>query len=242
LDINLPTVESHRKTASMKQPIRRDLDKPQEARIRAENKARILKAAVHLFATKGFDGTRLIEIANLCGLPRPNLYYYFVSKEGIYTALIEQVIEGWDKAFEHIRPDREPREAIEAYVRTKLEYSRTHPVESRFFASEILRGAKFLTQRHRKHIKEVTDLRANVIKQWVDQGKISPVDPYHFFIILWSSTQFYADYGSLAAGIIRKQKLLRKDFTVAAETISGIVLNGCCNVNISEPNQEGPQD
>ncbi|MCY4100669.1 MAG: TetR/AcrR family transcriptional regulator [Rhodobacteraceae bacterium] len=226
----------------MKQLVRKNLEKPQEARIRAENKARILKAAVHLFATKGFDGTRLSEIAEFCGLPRPNLYYYFSSKEGIYTALIEQVIKGWDQAFEHIRSDREPREAIEAYIHTKLEYSRTHPVESRFFASEILRGAKFLTQRHRGHIKEVTDLRANVVKQWVDEGKISPVDPYHFFIILWSATQFYADYGSLAAGIIRKQKLLRKDFTTAAKTISGIVLDGCCKVNTSAPKQEKIKD
>lgn len=226
----------------MKQPERRNLEKPQEARIRSENKARILKAAVNLFATKGFDGTRLSEIAEYCELPRPNLYYYFSSKEGIYTALIEQVIKGWDQAFDHIRSDREPREAIEDYIRTKLEYSRKHPVESRFFASEILRGAKFLKKRHRRHIKEVTDLRADVVKQWVEEGKLSPVDPYHFFIILWSATQFYADYGSLAAGIIRRQKLLRKDFDTAAETISGIVLDGCSNDNTSAQKQENTQD
>ena len=203
--------------------------KPPEARIRARNKERILDAAVHLFAAKGFDGTRIGEIAEQCGLPRANLYYYFASKEGIYTALIEQVIAGWDRAFEHIREDREPREAIEAYVIAKLEYSRTHSVESRFFANEILRGAKFLAQRHRRHMREVTDQRAETVNHWIRQGKLAPVDPYHFFIMLWSATQFYADYGFLAADLLRKKRLTRNDFSGAAEAISAIVLDGCCS-------------
>ena len=205
----------------------RESGKPAEAGIRARNKARILTAAVQLFAAKGFDGTRLSEIAEDCGLPRANLYYYFSSKEGIYTALIERVIEGWDRAFQHISSDREPGEAVEAYVRAKLEYSRTHPVESRFFANEILRGAGFLTNRHRQHMREVTELRADVVRQWIRQGKLSPVDPYHFFIMLWSATQFYADYGQLAADIINRKRLTTKDFAEAAETISGIVIDGC---------------
>ena len=202
--------------------------KPLEARIRARNKAKILSAAVHLYAAKGFDGTRLGEIAESCGLPRANLYYYFASKEGIYTALIEQVIDGWDRAFEHIRADRDPREAIEAYVTAKLEYSRTHSVESRFFASEILRGAEFLTRRHRKHMREVTERRADVVREWISQGKLTAVEPSHFFILLWSATQFYADYGYLAADALKKKRLTRADFTTAAKVISTIVLDGCC--------------
>ena len=215
----------------MKKPTDSAAHGSSEGGIRARNEERILGAAVHLFAAKGFDGTRLGEIATSCGLPRANLYYYFASKEGIYTALIEQVIAGWDRAFEHIREDREPREAIEAYVRAKLEYSRTHAVESRFFANEILRGAKFLTRRHRRHMREVTDRRADTVDLWIRQGKLAPVDPYHFFIMLWSATQFYADHGFLAADVLQKKRLTRDDFAGAAETISGIVLDGCCRAH-----------
>ncbi len=231
----------------MRHPAEDDVGKPLEARIRARNKAKILKAAVQLFAAKGFDGARLGEIAEQCELPRANLYYYFSSKEGIYTALIEQVIAGWDRAFEHIRADRDPREAIEAYVRAKLEYSRTHPVESRFFASEILRGAKFLMRRHRRHMREVTDSRADVVREWIRRGRLAPVDPHHFFILLWSATQFYADYGILASGIIGKSRLTRQDFVNAAATISGMVLDGCCTANSpaiveEQPNRLGSHD
>ena len=222
-------------STGMQRPDGVEAGKVSEARIRARNETRILGSAVQLFAAKGFDGTRLSEIADHCGLPRANLYYYFSSKDRIYTALIEQVINGWDRAFEHIRPDREPRAAIAAYVEAKLEYSRTHPVESRFFASEILRGAGFLTRRHRQHMRDVTDRKAGVVREWVRQGRLSPVDPYHFFIVLWSATQFYADYGYLAAGIIHRKQLTRRDFATAAETISGLVLDGCSRDPIPGP-------
>ena len=194
---------------------------------RARAEARILGAAVELFAVKGFDGTRFTDIAAQSGLPKANVYYYFPTKERLYTALIDQVIAGWDRAFEHLVPDREPREAIEAYVRAKLEYSRNFSAESRFFANEVLGGARFLTARHRKHMQVVTGERARVVEEWIRQEKMAPVDPRHFFMMLWSATQFYADFEALAADTLGKRRLTRKDYAAAARTITQVVLDGC---------------
>ena len=199
-----------------------------ETRIRARNEAKILRAAVGLFAAKGFDGTRFTDIAERSGLPKANVYYYFPTKERVYAALIEQVIEGWDQAFEHIVSEREPREAIEAYVRAKIEYSRRYTAESRFFANEILRGARFLTRRHRRHMREVTSERAAVVEEWIRRKKMAPVDPRHFFTMLWAATQFYADFESMAAHTLQERRLTRRDYAAAAETIATVVLDGCC--------------
>ncbi len=197
-------------------------------RIRARNEERILRAAVGLFADKSFHGTHMKEIARVSGLPKTNVYYYFPTKESIYAAVIERLIEEWDRAFEHIVSEREPREAIAAYIRSKLEYSRRHATESRFFANEILRGAQFLERRQRQHIREVTDQRAHVVEEWIRLGKMAPVDPRHFFIVLWSATQFYADFGMLAADVLRRRRLTRNDFDTAAETMTRVILDGCC--------------
>ena len=199
-----------------------------EPRIRARNEERILRAAVDLFADKSFHGTHVKEIARVSGLPKTNVYYYFPTKESIYTAVIERLIEGWDRAFEHIVAEREPRDAIAAYIRAKLEYSRLHAAESRFFANEILRGAQFLERRQRQHIRDVTTQRAHVVEEWIRRGQMAPVDPRHFFIMLWSATQFYADFGTLAADVLQKRRLTRKDFDAAAETMTRIILDGCC--------------
>ena len=202
--------------------------KPPTPRIRARNEERILRAAVGLFADKSFHGTHVKEIARVSGLPKTNVYYYFPTKESIYSAVIERLIEGWDRAFEHIVPEREPREAIAAYVRAKLDYSRRHATESRFFANEILRGAQFLERRQRQHIRAVTDQRAHVVEHWIRRGQMAPVDPRHFFIMLWSATQFYADFGMLAADVLNRRRLTRQDFDTAAETMTRVILDGCC--------------
>ena len=197
-------------------------------RIRARNEEKILRAAVGLFADKSFHGTHVKEIAKVSGLPKTNVYYYFPTKESIYTAVIERLIEGWDRAFEHIVPEHEPREAIATYIRAKLEYSRRYATESRFFANEILRGAQFLERRQRQHIRDVTDQRAHVVEEWIRRGQMAPVDPRHFFIMLWSATQFYADFGMLAADVLNRRQLTRTDFDTAAETMTRVILDGCC--------------
>ena len=196
-------------------------------RIRVRNEERILRAAVDLFADKGFHGTHVKEIAAVSGPPKTNVYYYFPTKESIYTAFIERLIEGWDRAFEHIVVEREPREAIAAYIRAKLDDSRRYAADSRFFANEILRGAQFLERRQRKHIRDVTNQRAHVVEEWIRRKQMAPVDPGHFFIMLWSATQFYADFGTLAAEVLGTRHLTRNDFDAAAETMTRVILDGC---------------
>lgn len=198
-----------------------------EERIRARNEAKILKAAVELFSRKGYDGTRIAEIAEASELPKANVYYYFATKEEIYTRLIESVLEGWDKALEHIRPESEPREALTAYIVAKLDYSRLHAAESRFFANEMMRGGTFLNRKQKQHMQEITRDRAAVMEGWIRSGKMAPVDPRHFFILLWSATQFYGDFEAIAAPVLDKPRLTRTDFAAAADTITKTILAGC---------------
>lgn len=206
---------------------KRNRTKAPEERIRARNEAKILKAAVDLFARKGFDGTRIAEIAEASGLPKANVYYYFQTKEAIYSTLIERLLQGWDKALEHIRADREPVEALGAYIAAKLDYSRRHATESRFFANEILRGGGFLSRAQRRHMQEVTGKRVEVVEDWIRQGKLRTMDARHFFILLWASTQFYADFAEVAAMTLEEPKLRPSDYLAARDTIVNLILSGC---------------
>lgn len=210
-------------------PVRKAAKAPEE-RIRARNEAAILKAAVKLFARKGFDGTRIAEIAKASKLPKANVYYYFETKEAIYARLIERLLSGWDSALEHIRADREPREAIADYIAAKLEYSRKNAVESRFFANEMLRGGGFLSRTQRRHIQDVTHERVEVVENWIREGKLRKIDPKHFFIMLWASTQFYADSAEVAAMTLDRTSLRRADYDNARDTIVDVILGGCLPV------------
>lgn len=197
-----------------------------EERIRERNRRLILKAGIEVFSRKGFDGTRIAEIAEASGLPKANVYYYFSSKEEIYTAIIAHLIRSWDDALTPITSDREPADAFRDYVRAKLEYTRKNAAESRLFASEVVHGARFLTKKDREHMRQITDKRVVVVEGWIAAGKMAPVDPRHLFVMLWAATQYYGDFEPLAADALRRKRLSAADYDKAAETITQTVLSG----------------
>ncbi len=203
--------------------------KPQSGgrQIRARNRAQILDAAIAIFARKGFDGTTIAEIATRAGLPKANVYYYFKTKRAIYTAIIENLLEEWDAALSHLAADRDPAVALEGYIRAKLDFSRKRTEQSKMFANEVVHGGRFLSRANRAHMNTITVEKAKVFEAWARAGKMDPVHPMHLFILLWGSTQYYADFGVMAQNALGAQRISRADFEAAAEAITHIVLKGC---------------
>ena len=50
-------------------------------RIQTEKREVILEAALDVFSTHGFRGATIDQIAEAAGMSKPNLLYYFQSKE-----------------------------------------------------------------------------------------------------------------------------------------------------------------
>ncbi len=163
-------------------------------RIQKKNRTTILDAALDVFSQFGFRGSTLDQIAKAAGLSKPNLLYYFPSKEAIHVELLSCLMDTWLDPLRDLDPNGEPRDEILAYVRRKLEMSRNFPRESRLFANEILQGAPRIMDAIKGELKELTDEKAAVIQGWMDAGKIAPSHPYHLLFSIWSLTQHYADF------------------------------------------------
>ncbi|RZT36674.1 CerR family C-terminal domain-containing protein [Cupriavidus agavae] len=58
-----------------------------------ETRARIIDAALRLFAAHGFDGASTRDIAKAANVNAPALQYYFDNKEGVYLACIDYFVE-----------------------------------------------------------------------------------------------------------------------------------------------------
>ncbi|WP_313760787.1 TetR family transcriptional regulator C-terminal domain-containing protein [Rhizobium sp.] len=197
-----------------------------DEKIRARNIRLILDVATDVFSRKGFDGTRIAEIAELAELPKANIYYYFSSKAEIYSAIIANLIAGWDDALSKLRVDQDPAQALRDYVKAKLLYARQNPRESRLFASEIIQGARFLSKKDRAHMRAATDRYVAVLEQWMQEGRMRKIDARHFFIMLWGATQFYTDFEPLACDALHRQNITEHDHAMAAETIVNSITGG----------------
>ncbi|MEJ1966843.1 MAG: CerR family C-terminal domain-containing protein [Gammaproteobacteria bacterium] len=58
-----------------------------------ETRARIVLTALKLFGERGFAGASTRDIARSAGVNAPALQYYFDSKEGVYLACVEHIVE-----------------------------------------------------------------------------------------------------------------------------------------------------
>lgn len=163
-------------------------------RIQQRNRANILSAGLDMFSQYGFRGTTLDQIAEAAGLSKPNLLYYFPSKDAIYTALLERLLETWLVPLEQLDRNGDPVAEILGYTQRKLDMSRDYPRESRLFANEILQGAPHIADHLSGDLRRLVDEKAKVIRGWAEAGKIAKIDPHHLIFSIWALTQHYADF------------------------------------------------
>ena len=165
-----------------------------KTRIQQEKTDLILDAALNVFSKFGFRGSTIDQIALEAGLSKPNILYYFDSKETIHAMLLSRLLEKWLEPLERMQDSNDPVAEICAYVTRKLEMARDYPRESRLFANEILQGAPHIINELSGPLHDLTQLKADLIQSWVAAGKIAPVDPHHLIFSIWSTTQHYADF------------------------------------------------
>lgn len=163
-------------------------------RIQRKNHSAILEAALDVFSRQGFGAATLDQIAAAAGMSKPNLLYYFASKEAIHVTLMSRLVDHWLDPLRALDPQGDPVPELLAYVARKLQMSREMPRESRLFAHEIVQGAPNIGKMLSTDLKALVDAKAAVIAGWADAGKIAPVDPHHLIFSIWALTQHYADF------------------------------------------------
>jgi TetR/AcrR family transcriptional regulator len=190
------------------------------------NVQRILDSALTVFAAYGFRGARIDQIAEGAGLSKPNLLYYFRTKEELYTAVLARTLDMWLEPLRELDGTSDPRIALSAYIARKLEYSRTHPSASRLFALEVLQGAPHLTEALTGTLLESVEAKSRIIEGWIAQGRMRPVDPKHFIFAIWATTQHYADFSTQIESLTGKTIADDDFYETTRVALTRILLDG----------------
>ncbi|SNT71634.1 transcriptional regulator, TetR family [Paracoccus seriniphilus] len=168
--------------------------KPQLTRIQQKNREIILEGALTVFSASGFRGATIDQIAEASGLSKPNVLYYFGSKDEIYQTLLTALLDTWLAPMLHIDSEGDPLDEVLRYVAAKLQLSRDYPRESRLFAYEVLQGAPHLGDILGGRLRELVDSTVVVLEGWMEQGRLKRVEPHHLIFSIWALTQHYADF------------------------------------------------
>lgn len=204
--------------------------KPAAARARRSDtrerlEQEILEAAKRLFAVRGYGGVSLDHIAREVGTAKQNLLYYFGSKEGLYRRVLHGVLDVWLSYMEAITHNADdPELALRRYISGKLRFSREHPYDSRVYANEVVSGAPLFAQEIRDRVVPALQADIAVFRCWAEQGVCRPLDAVHLMVVLWASTQAYADFASQICLVLGKTELDEQDFAAAEDLLLGMVL------------------
>ena len=147
------------------------------SRFFAANRERILKAATELFASRGFDGTSVRNIAEKAGLSVPGMFHYFSSKELILFEIMTLFMDNaYKKIMEIYDVDIGPVKKLSEICKFYVEQYAGHKDQLTILISE----RKSLAPEHRKIcIKKERDyVKAlkSIIRELAERKLLKPID------------------------------------------------------------------
>ncbi len=199
---------------------------PKRTRIQAKNRQLIVDAALGVFSAYGFRGTTLDQIAEAAAMSKPNLLYYFRRKEDVYLAVLEHTLDDWLQPLRAIDADGEPIDEIKRYIERKLDLSRRAPEASRLYANEMLHGAPVLGETLAGPLRTLVNEKAAIIRKWVAEGRLAPIDPHHLIFAIWATTQHYADFDTQVRAVLGERTRGDGHFDDARTFLDALFLDG----------------
>ena len=194
--------------------------------IRRANETAILQAAEKVFAEAGFGGATMQLIADMAGLPKANLHYYFATKEDLYRRVVQNIFEIWLHAADSFDSAADPATGIGAYIEAKMRISRDHPFGSKVWASEVMHGAPVIQDYLETTLRDWTAGRVALIHRWIASGRMAPIDPRHLLYMIWATTQHYADFNHQIETLNGGQPLSDTQWHEATEAVKSMILRG----------------
>ena len=119
----------------------------------AERRALIVEAAGRLFGERGYDGTRLADVAAAAGVTKPILYRHFDSKQALYLALLERHRDDLG-SFAGAAPEGgSPVERMRAVLEVWFAYVETHSYAWKMLFRDTGGGPAIEAFRHDVHAR-----------------------------------------------------------------------------------------
>ena len=142
----------------------------------AERRLAIVKAAIDVFTTGSYRGTTTAEIARGAGVSEPILYRHFASKRDIYLAALDhvwsQMREGWREA---LADSPDIGSALASMTRTHVSVHECKFQLAELWVQALSEAAEDpeLRRHLRRHMREVHDFVADVIRRGQEEGTLN---------------------------------------------------------------------
>ena len=157
---------------------------------------------------------------------KSNLLYHFANKEELYVQALRDLLDDWLEPLRAFSAEQDPATAVSTYIAAKIAFSRDQPDASRLFCLEMIQGAPLLRDELAGELRRLVDAKAEVVRVWIADGRLAPVDPHHLVFALWAVTQHYADFAVQVRAITGRTLDDPEFFSTTVDNVQRIVLRG----------------
>lgn len=135
-----------------------------------EQRQRIISAALHLFAERGYAGTSVQRIADEVGISKQLVLYHFQTKDGLKDGVLASLMVKWVPIFEDIvRLVRGEGADIDLVLERLSAMYKEHPASARFWLRELLDNSSQV----RASLEEITYPQ---MKSLVDEAQVDDAE------------------------------------------------------------------
>lgn len=154
---------------------------------------KIFNAACSVFFRKGFDGTRMRDIAAEAHINISMLHYYYRSKEHLFSLVLSKAL---DNIYQHIldivRKDTSVMEKIRGFIEVYADFFMQYPHLPRFLLNEVAlrKELPVLNSHHMQVISEVFHTVDRQLQIAIQEKLIRPVSSHHLVLNIISLSIF----------------------------------------------------
>ena len=150
----------------------------EERKIRQE---RILTGALEVFKTRGLENATMEEIAEKSGFGKATLYYYFQSKEEVFSEILDN---GWLMLWSNLEPviseSSSPRQTFVNVLLKTAETIRNRPGLFEFLFN-VPQRITFETEPWKKYQNRIYSILQSLLEDGVKAGEFPNINPKLLF-------------------------------------------------------------
>lgn len=151
----------------------------------SDARSQILAAALRLFASRGFDGTSLQDIADVVGVRKASLLYHFASKEELRLAVLDQLLVDWNQGLPRliVAAARTGAPRFSSLIGEVIRYFSEDPNRAKLLLREGLDRGDDMRARLQTFVAPWVGVVADYIREGQAGGEIHPnVDPEAYVV------------------------------------------------------------
>lgn len=143
-----------------------------------DSRDEILKAAMHLFANRGFHETSMSEVAREAHVSKALIFWHFRTKEELFVAVLNRLLEPYFIDFSEEAGALDERAQIQKLVEFYLAFVRDNANSVRFFISQMLRDQHFSEGLNEQIVKLYDGYRAMLV-ELIARAQERGISPKH---------------------------------------------------------------